>query len=348
MTFRAKILVGMAGLACSSMAMAQNTPEIEPNETKALATAVLGPMAVGHTLTGNTTGSSTTVPGAASADMWRVQTALDAPGIYRYRLVLSTTGTAGHTGTIRGLNQTAAAQAPWLPGQVVGTAGVTDTTVQTSSATTTPGRFNQWYGFGKGEELYYRVTGGATTTADYVSTLERLSVTPTSIGSYLPGDITISTFGQGHTTDTDLWVYDSNFNAIAGYGNDDEATAAISGVPGTAGATLQSALKRNYAAGTYYIALSNFALTNNMASPSDDDFRTGALLDFANAIANSSTTANLNMQFSIGDGTTSLVVPNTKVGAYDVNWFSFTVVPAPSSLALLGVGGLMIARRRRA
>jgi hypothetical protein len=345
MTFHAKMLVGIAGLACASMAMGQNTNEAEPNELRTNATPVGAPMQVGHTLTGNTTGSVTTAGAATSLDQWRVQTAVDTTAIYRYRLVLTTTGTAGHVGSIRGLTQTAAAQAPWAG--VVGTATTTDTAFQTSATTTTPARFNQWYGFGKGEELYYRVTGGAATTANYVATLERLTITPTNIGSYNPGDITISSFNQGHTTDTDFWVYDGNLNAIAGYGNDDEAVTAISGVPGTTGTTLQSVLKRTYAPGTYYIAMSNFAVSNNQASPSDDDFRTGALLDFANVIANSNTTVNLNMQFSIGDGTTSLVVPNTKVGAFDINWFQFTVVPAPSSLALLGLGGVIAGRRRR-
>jgi hypothetical protein len=86
-----------------------------------------------------------------------------------------------------------------------------------------------------------------------------------------------------------------------------------------------------------------------MASPSDDDFRTGAMLDFNGAIVNSSTTANLNMAFTISDGVNSLGVANTKLGAYDVNWFTFNVVPEPGTYISLG-GGLALlalARRRR-
>ncbi|MFN0130944.1 MAG: PEP-CTERM sorting domain-containing protein [Phycisphaerales bacterium] len=342
---RLSVLVCAAGLATSAMAQV-TIPEIEANETKATATLASG-LVANDMLVGNSTGSST-VAGPASLDTWRVGTAPAPLGIYRWRLAITTTGTAGHVGSIRGLTQTAAAQAPWLPGQVVGTPTTTDTAFQTSSTLTTPTRFNQWYGFGKAEEIYYRVTGAAATTADYKSTLECQQITPVNIGSFQPGAITISTLGQGHTTDTDFWVYNSNFDAIRGYGNDDEAITAVSGVPGATGTTLQSVLNRNYAPGTYYIAMSNFALANNQASPSDDDFRTGALLDFANAVANSSTTVNLNMQFSVTDGVgPAVVVPNTKVGAYDVNWFCFTVVPAPSSLALLGLGGLILGRRRR-
>lgn len=233
---------------------------------------------------------------------------------------------------------------PW--NGVVGTPNTTDTAFQTSSTATTPARFNQWYGFGQGENLYYRVTGGTTTTADYLSTLETVPVVPTDIGSYAPGQISISTFNQGHSTDTDLWIYDSNFQAIAGYGNDDESP--LGGTPGT-GATLQSFLSRPYAPGVYYMALSNFALANDQASPSDDDFRTGSVLDFAGIVANSSTTTALNMAFTISDSAgASLQVPNTKVGAYDINFFRFTVTPEPGSLALLALGAVgLISRRRR-
>ena len=53
--------------------------------------------------------------------------------------------------------------------QTAGVIGTTDTTVQTS--VTTPSRFNQWYGFGAQEEIYYRVTGSTSTTAPYIATM---------------------------------------------------------------------------------------------------------------------------------------------------------------------------------
>ncbi|MBL9030086.1 MAG: hypothetical protein JNM80_00085, partial [Phycisphaerae bacterium] len=323
-TTTALALAMSAGLATSALAR-PNFPEVEPNETKGQATMVVG-MAPGDTLSGNSTGTSTTVAGAASADTFLIKVAPAPLGLYRNRLVITTTGTAGHSGSIRGLNQVAAAQAPWLPGMVIGTPGVTDTTIQTSSATSTPPRFNQWYGFGKEEEIYYRVTGTASTTSDYLVTLEQLPIAPTPIAStFAPGDITITTLGQGHSSDTDIHVYDANFNPIVGSSNDDEAAAAVSGVPGATGATLQSALKRSYAPGTYYLAIGSFNTCNNLPSPSDDDFRTGAILDFPNALATSSTATNVNVAFSISDGVVTTPVPSTRAGIFDINWYSFTV-----------------------
>ena len=340
---RRESLLAMAAIAVlSGWTVAADTPEVEPNDAKATATNV-NLVAPGDRILGNS-GASTGV----GLDYFLVNTPNQAPGIYRNRLVL-TSDIAGHTGTLRGLSQTAA-PVDTLPGTpwdgVIGTPGTTDNTGQTSSTTTTPPRFNQWYTFGgQTGSLYYRVTGTTTTTADYAATWEQTPVTPTDIGSYAPGLITISTFSQGHTTDTDLWVYDSNFNPIRGYGNDDEAV--LGGSPGT-GASLQSFLARDYAPGTYYLALSNFALINNQPSPSDDDFRTGTIADFAGVLMNSSTTINLNLAFTIADSAgASVQVANTKTGPFDVNFFKFTVVPEPASMGLLALAAPALLRRRR-
>jgi hypothetical protein len=296
-----------AALLCGS-AWATDFPETEPNDTKGAANGVT-PMVAGDRITGNTTGSSTITPGAASADYFRVQTGPLPPAIYRHRLVITTDGTAGHTGTIRGLTQTAG----------VPNAG-TDATVQTSSTTTSPPRFVQWYGFGRGEEIYCRVTGTSSTTADYAATLESETIAAEVIsGSFVGPQIEITTISQGHSTDTELWLYDANLNAIADAGNDDAFQFA----------GLQSRLVRDLAPGTYYLAISNFNMCNNLGSPPDDDFRSGAVLDFPDAIANSSTTANLNVTFSIVDSNGPAQVPATKSEPFQVLWFQFTVISPP-------------------
>ncbi len=301
-----------AMLICSSVGLAQYV-ESEPNETKATATLVNG-MLSGEFITGNTIGTSTTVAGAASADTYRIKTGPAALGIYRHDLVITTTGTAGHGCTIRGLNQSA------------GVAGTTDSTVQTSSTTTVPARMSRWYGFGKGEEIFWRATGGAATTADYTATLTSTPIVPTNIGSYTAGNITITTVGQipAATGDTDLWVYDSNFNAIPGFGNDDEF--------GTT--SFQSRLTRNFAPGTYYLALTAFQLATNQTAPADDDFKSGTLLDFPDALAHSSslpttaTPAAVSLNFSVIDACGSTSFLAAKTDSYGIVWFCFTVNPA--------------------
>jgi hypothetical protein len=275
--------------------------ELEPNDSKTAANAFT--LMPGDAIQGVSTGST-----GVGLDYFRVKTTYLPLGVYRHQLVITST-TAGHTGTIRGLTQSAGVINP-----------TSDATVQTSP--TTPSRFNQWYGFGKEEEIYYRVTGTTSTTAPYLSTLSTTPVTVVQVpGAFVPGSITITTAGQGHSTDTDMWVYDANLNAIAGYGNDDAFGQTYS----------MSTLTRTYAPGDYYLALSNWNVANNLASPTDDDYRSGNVMDFANSAAQSSTTAGLNMQFSITDATgVPVVVANTKAAAFDINWFKFTVI-SPST-----------------
>lgn len=329
------LILAAAVVSISVPAFAVNFTEVEPNDSKLLATPVVL-TGVGDTITGLSTGSSTTVPGTGSADYYRVTTAPAALGIYKHTLAISTAGTAGHTGTIRGLLQSAGVINP-----------VSDSAFQSSSTSTTagiPARSNVWYGFGKAESIYYRVSGGTATTVDYVSTFSSTPVVATNVGSFTTGPITISTVGQT-TVDTDLWVYDSAFNAIPTYGNDDESVAG-----GGTGTTLQSLLTRTYAPGTYYLALSNFGVANDQAAALDDDFRSGTVLDFPNAIANSSTTINLDLDFLIGPAGGALTpVSALKVSGFDVNFYQFTVtaIPEPTTLGLLAAAPLVLVRRRK-
>ncbi len=319
-------LLAMAGLACS--ALATNTTETEPNDNKAGANPVVG-MVSGDTITGNTTGTSTTVAGTTSSDNFRIKTAPAVLGIYRHNLSITTAGTAGHAGTIRGLNQTAAVAGVW-DGVTVGTIGTTDTAFQTSSTATTPARSNVWYGFGKEEEVYYRVTGGATTTVDFVSTLTSTPVAPIAGPSgIIEGSVAISTIGQT-TVDTDMWLYDSNFNPIVGGGNDDESTNG-----GGTGTTLQSRLVCSLTPGTYYLAISRFGIANNLAA-NDDDFRTGSVLDFPNAVAcSSSTTTAADLDVSIGGNVVTIL--GAALTGYDVQFVQFTVLPNSSPTPPTGV-----------
>ncbi|MBN8480272.1 MAG: hypothetical protein J0L88_01640 [Xanthomonadales bacterium] len=268
--------------------------ELEGNDDKATANALVLPASNASSVF---SGSSTSATGAG-LDYVRVTTAPQATdGFYRHRLILSST-TPGHAFTIRGLTQTAG----------VINAG-TDAAAQTASATTTPARYVQWYTTEDPADIYIRVAGTATTTADYSLEYTIEPVVPVAGPAVTSSPVTITTVGQT-TVDTDLWVYDGNRLAIPGYGNDDQFNAT----------PLQSELIRAYPDGNYTLAISNFAFMNDQASPADDDFRTGTVLDFPGALLNSSTTLNTILNPSIG-GTS---VPITRAGPFEVDFVTFS------------------------
>lgn len=334
---KAYLFAALAGTAIASVAQAQFN-EAEGNDTRAAAN-LIGPMVGGSTLTGSSTSSS-----GAGVDYFRIQTGVAPLAIYRHTLSIQSPTTSSMTASIRGTGQTGAAANTW-PAGGEGTASATESSIQTSRSL--GGGLNEsvWYGFGRADEIYYRVNGSSSTAGNYVATLSSSVITPVNIGQYQPGFISMNWLGQGHSTDTDMWVYDSNFNAITGYGNDDESVNG--GSPGT-GATLQSYLNRQYLPGIYYIAVSNYNLVNNQGSPSDDDYRTGSMASFGDMVLNSSTSTNLNMAFTITDSSgTGVQIATTKANAFDVNWLCFEVVPTPGSAMLLGMGGLVAIRRRR-
>ncbi|NUL82549.1 MAG: hypothetical protein HUU60_07470 [Armatimonadetes bacterium] len=296
-------------------AFSQTFFETEPNDDKANANAVTLGAGAFSEIRGNSTAST-----LAGIDTFRVKTVADARGVYRYRLILTTAGTAGHTGSIRGLTQAAVALGAWPCALGAGVASET-TVAQTSSTTTTPARFVQWYGFGKEEEIYYRVTGTASTTIDYVAVFEKQAVAVTDIGRYKAGQITISTIGRTNV-DTEIHVFDCDLNAIPGSSNDDES------VPGGGtGATLQSILRRDYGPGKHYLAIGRFNTATHLGSPCDDDFRTGALLDFPNAVTSgSSTTSTVLAGFSVTDADGARIFAGQTHQPYEVHWYSFTVL----------------------
>jgi hypothetical protein len=290
--------------------------ESEGNDSKATANAITlaNP---GDYIRGNSTSST-----GAGLDYFLVSTPAMSAGIYRHRLTLTTDGSEGHTGTIRGLSQTAAAAGVW-PGAVGTPTAGSDAQVQASqTVNSSPPRMNQWYGFGKQEQIYYRVSGTAATTGDYKATWTVDTVIPTNLGNFLPGQITIKTVGQGHSTDTDLWVYDSSFNAMEGFGNDGSSTNG--GAPSNASGP--SWLARTYGAGTYYLALANTNIANNKGSPCDDNFRSANVLDFPNALVSSSASSELNVAFAVTDSAGTTQFPATRPGgAFEVLWYKFTV-----------------------
>src|SRR4051812_39202621 len=101
-----------AATACATIALATTLHaqtvhnETEPNDNKTLALAN-GPvvLAPGDTIVGTTTGATVVGNGDnPSADYYLLKTIPAALGIYRHRLLLTTT-TAGHFTNFRGISQ---------------------------------------------------------------------------------------------------------------------------------------------------------------------------------------------------------------------------------------------------
>jgi subtilisin-like proprotein convertase family protein len=292
-----RLLASLAALGAGS-AFAIDNPEIEPNNSKAAATLCasggLG-MDAGDTISGSCTGSSSTA-GATSADYFLVKTKARPLGIYRYRLAF-TSATSGHTISIRGLTQTAGVVNPG-----------TDAGIQTHSTTIIPGaRTIQWYGFGRQEQIYVKVIGTSTSTAPYVGTLSVDTVTPGTVsGTVVDGTVTIrEDASTPATADTDFIVYNSSFNPVAGYMNDN---------PDTQGLT------REFVAGTYYVAWGLFNTCNDQPSPADDANRTGSVTDFPNVVVNTSALSVTNHTMLVHTDAGDALGSFDRSSAFDINF----------------------------
>jgi hypothetical protein len=308
------IILAVAGLAAG--VHGQCIMEVEPNDSKSTANPVQ--LAPGGCIQGNTLGQ--TGSGAASADWWRIQTTPAPLGIYRHRMVL-TSATPGHGPGLWGTTHDAAPPGPWR-GEV-GTPTTSQVILQSELVDGTE-RINLWYGFGRSEQMNYRVTGTSSTTADYIATLETEAVTPHFAGTYQAGWITITTIGQGHNTNTDIWVYDSNLQPIMGYGND--GASPLGGYSGAA-TNVGSFLRREYAAGTYYLALTLSDLCLREGSPSDDNVQNGRCPDFPDVVASRSTsTTPTDVSFAVTDSSGTFQVPASTGEPRGIAWYRLEVV----------------------
>jgi hypothetical protein len=302
------ILFAVAGLAAA--AHAQNIfHEVEPNETKATAS---GPFSLAHgdAISGTTLGTTTTPGAADSLDCFLVRTAPLPMGVYKHRLVLTTPGFAAHTISMRGLTQSA--------GIINMGTDVPSYQGQTSS---NPPRYIQWYGFGKEEGIYLRVTGTANTTSPYFCTLETTPQPVPHLGIFKAGEITIATTAMGYTGDTALWVYDDQFNPVVingeGFGNDQEPA------PGTSSL---SRLTRTFPPGTYHLGITIAEMVLLQGAPADDRRRNMTAADFPDVVWSEATTGTANMSFRIIDADGEVPIRNVfKTDRHEVYFFRFAV-----------------------
>jgi hypothetical protein len=293
--------------------------EVEPNNTKAQANEIV--LLSGQTLVGSATAASGTGD-PASPDYFLIKTPAAPLGIYRHRMSLTNATTVGNSSWIRGLTQTGAAAGPW-PGPV-GTATSTEATGQAHWLDGTD-RTNIWYGFGRQEQVYYRISGVASTTGQYLATLDTAPVVPTDLGAFQAGVIIINTADQGHNNDTHVRIWDGNFEPVHGFANDG---ASMDGyAPGNS--TTTSFLLREYQPGTYYIGIAMGNLATNQGSPCDDNVRTGVMMDFADVAVDTGTQTVTDVSFSIIDSGGVTPFAASRGGRGEIAWFRFTVTGTP-------------------
>ncbi|MBX3386406.1 MAG: hypothetical protein KF768_07535 [Phycisphaeraceae bacterium] len=275
------------------------TYEIEPNESKTNATPAT--IDVGGGVYGITTGSSVLTDGSLITPDYFLLTLTPKPqlGIYRHTMTLETDGTAGHSATLRGHSQ--------------GSGGInlaSDTATQTSVATTFPPRTNAWYGFGRAEQMFYRVIGSTSTTSPYRATLSTEEILPIDLGvgqELSAGQITISRFG--HTNTIDLLVYDGNFEAFEDCVVDGAGT-----------------MIRTFPAGTYYLAVSNVNTCDERPFGPGSTTLTSPVLHFPGSVSNSSTVGVGNLSLQFDDGLNNFSVFAFKDIFFGVAWIKFVVV----------------------
>lgn len=307
--------------ACACRSSLAQVLEVEPNNDKTGATlATLDGLVGGFAAQaiGTTTGGSS-VPGPGSFDYWRIQSAAAPIGVYRHTIALSTGGTPGHTLSLIGLTSP------------TGGTAQTEAIFSSGSTITNPPRAVYWYGFGKQEQVYARVSGLGITTAPYTLTLTSAPVTIADIpGTLYAGQTLIQTSNSAGFLDSELWLYDAQLNPIANAAADN----VLPGASGTLnGATVGAGFIRNLPPGTYHVALAGYNLANNLPAPAGD-FQAGNVLDFPDALASSVvngsgfTQSNVGITDQFGNpvaiGSASFSNP---VG--DIRWFRFTLVPAP-------------------
>lgn len=309
----------LAALAlCGASAVALGGPavvfsEIEPNDDKAQANEVelFGSANI-------TSLSGTGNPFGQDRDYFRLATAplaAPTPRLRRYQLDVDYISSPLRC-FVRGLSQTAA-------GLVLSS----DAPVQSSKL-----EFNTqlvWYGFGKGEQLFFDAGDMDFFRFDYeVDVAGSNEFHQTIFQPFEPGEITITSVGQGHVTDTDLWVYDVNFNALPGYGNDDDPVLQ----------STRSTLTRRYAPGRYYLAITDGNLANDERAAADDLIQSEPVLDFPDGVTGSSLDPSADLSFAITDSLGTLQVDARKQRPLDVLWFAIDVGSGQSIQAFCGAG----------
>lgn len=292
-----------------SLASAQTTFfSVEPNQNKFEATPAPG-MVAGDMI-------ETLECGFFAHNVFRVSTAPAPPGIYQHRFSDPFSG-FGYSDSIeiqgRGTIDDLA-----LPQSVEILASTTDVDPAVQDG------FVAWYGFGKSEELYvdFSGSGGCRYGTPTVSELSTAVITPTRL-TPLPGGslggrrVYLTVTGQAGAVDTEIQLFDSEFNALYATGSDDPSGALT--------AQVSTALND----GRYYIAISDHELATHLPPSTfwSEGKSPGAAMDFRGGVLNGSGEFPIDFSLRLFDPATGAFedVNVTKTEPFEVLWFELDV-----------------------
>jgi hypothetical protein len=299
----------LAIIAGSTLGYAQPViiPELEPNDSKDTATAVdrggpglrAFPVPLdSDSFVGSSTGNDTS-GGPASTDFYLIKSGDEPKDFYCYYLEEKVGSSAEMS--LRGLIQSFGVILPF-----------TDAAVQTPSSTPIK---TIWYGVGAQERLYFRVSGRTAGPSNYqleyrCEPYPPGAPDPGSPDTWPAGALTLIASAPNNI-DMDLWVYNAQLEPIPGFGHD-----APDGV----------GLTRNFAAGEYYVAVTDGNLLNNLPSPPSDANRNKPVLDFPNIIASGSSVFPINgIRLAVSGGGVSGTFTVNKTHPWQVFFFRVIV-----------------------
>lgn len=262
----------VAWLALPALGQNLGVKDVEPNET--IAGASLVTLTAGQSFDGSSSGSTLQSGAGASADFYRI-TATGLTGIRRNRLLVTTTGTPGHTGAIFAQRVTAGvALDEWA-------------SFQQTSINTTPARMLQFYSVGATSmDLYVRMTGTAQTTAPYRVQLVS-DAAPRIAGpiGLIAGPVSITTAGLAHTTDTEIVLYNATTFAPVAWNDNGPAPF--------------SSINMLLPPGSYVLAIGTWnTVTDRLPAPGEPS-QNGQIVPSTGFIAGSNTQTPVDMSVQV-------------------------------------------------
>jgi|GEM_PF-2093670 len=308
------LAASLVGCICSGAHGQTDFFEFEPNDVRATATLIPS-FAPGDRLIGYTAGS--TGGGIFSADYLFVELAAGPP-LSLFEIRLFNTRASEISFAVRGVQQ-----ANGVPTN-------SDVTLQASVGESGNARLLRVYAGGAtNQRVMLRASGRVTVTADYVIATQRVLLTPIAINNIAPGPVTITTQGQGHSTDTEFWLFDANGQVIPDFGIDDS------------GVSNRGTLTRTLAPGIYYLGISDTDMVVGVPNGPQDSNRGRPISDSRGVSMNTSINIGVPLTFTLSHGGGSMQVGAVKNAAFEIVWYALgvgQVVPQGCSLADL-VGG---------